>query len=83
MENDEEHAQKAAPDSHFEKLAGIGHNGRREQERRGHGDKALTKGHIFKDWPIGKPTELLEQCATNEERLVPIDDPASDAAEIV
>lgn len=30
VENDEEHAQKATPDSHLQKLAGIGDDGWRE-----------------------------------------------------
>ena len=60
VENDEEHAQKAAPDAHFEKLAGVCDNRRREQKRRGYGDKALTEGYVFEDGPIGKPTELFE-----------------------
>ena len=83
MENDEEHAQKAAPDAHLQKLTGVSHDGRRKQKRRGHGDKALAKGHIFEDGSIGKPIELLEQCAADEERLISINDPASNAAEIV
>lgn len=83
VENDEEHTQEAAPDSHLQKLAGIGHDGGREQKRRGHGDKALAKGHIFKDGPIRKSTELLEQCTADKESLVAVNDPAADAAEIV
>lgn len=60
VENDGEHTQKAAPDSHLQKLAGIGHDGWREQKRRGYGDKALAKGYVFEYGPIGKPTELFE-----------------------
>jgi len=60
VENDKEHAEKAAPDAHLQKLPCVGHNGRREQERRGHGNEPLTKSHIFEDGPIGKPTKLLE-----------------------
>lgn len=60
VENDEEHAQKATPDAHFEKLAGVGHDGCREQKRRGYGDKALTEGYVFEYGPIGKPTKLFE-----------------------
>ena len=63
MENDKEYAEKAAPDPHLQKLSGIGDDGRREQERRGHGDETLAEGHIFEERPIGKPTKLFEQCA--------------------
>jgi hypothetical protein len=83
VEDDEEDAQKASPDAHFQKLAGFGHDGRRGQERRGHGYEALAKGHNFEDGPIGEPTELLEQCVTDEESLVAVNDPAADATEII
>ena len=83
MENNEEHAQKAAPDAHFEKLAGVCDNRRREQKRRGHGDKALAESYVFEYGPIGKPTELFEQRTADEKRLISINDPASHAAEIV
>ena len=83
MENDEEHAEKAAPDPHLQKLSGIGDDGRREQERRGHGDETLAEGHIFEKRPIGKPTKLFEQCAADEEGLVTVNDPAADATKII
>ena len=83
VENDEEHAQKATPDAHFEKLAGVGHDGRREKKGFRDLDQFFAKGHIFEDGPIGKSTELLEQCAADEKRLISINDPASNAAEIV
>ncbi len=83
VEDDEEHAEKASPDSHLQKLAGIGHDGCRKQKRRGYGEKALTEGYVFEYGPIRKSTELLEQCAADEERLISINDPASNAAEIV
>ena len=83
VENDEEDTEEATPDAHFQKLAGIGHNRLREQKRCGYGYKALAKGHIFENGPIGKPAELLEQCAADEESLIPVNDPAADAAEIV
>ena len=83
MENDEEHAEKAAPDAHLQKLSGVGHDGGREQERRGYGYEALTEGDIFQDRLIGKPAELVEQCAADEEGLVAVNDAASDTAEVV
>jgi hypothetical protein len=83
VEDDEEHAEKASADAHLQKLSGVGHDGGREQERRGDGDEALAKGHIFEDWPIGKSAQLFEECTTNEEGLVAVDDPAADAAEII
>ena len=60
VKNDEEHTQKAAQDSHFEKLAGVGDNRWREQKRCGYSDKALAEGYVFEYGPIGKPTELFE-----------------------
>ena len=51
VENDEEYAQKATPDPHFEKLAGVSDNRRREQKRRGHGNQALanaTSSHCLR-----------------------------------
>jgi hypothetical protein len=60
MKDDEEHAEKAAPDSHFQKLAGVGHDRRREKKRFRDLDQFFAKGHIFEDGPIGKSTELLE-----------------------
>mgnify|MGYP006955970785 CR=1 FL=1 len=83
MKDDEEHAEKAAPDSHLQKLAGVGHDGWREQKRRGYGDKTLAEGYVFEYGSIGKPTELLEQCAADEECLVSIDNSTANAAEIV
>ena len=83
MEDDEEHAEKAAPDSHLQKLAGIGHDRRREKKGFRDLDQFFTKGHIFENEPIRKSTELLEQCAADEESLVAVNDPAADAAEIV
>ena len=82
-DNQEEYAQKAAPDAHLQKLAGIGHSRLREQKRCGCGYAALTKGHIFENGPIGEPAELLEQCAADEEGLVAINDPAADTTEII
>ena len=83
VENDEEDTQKATPDAHLQKLSGVGYDGRREQERRSYGYKALAKGHIFEDGPIGKPAELLEQYTADEEGLIAVNDPAADATEIV
>lgn len=83
VEDDEEYAQKAAPDAHLQKLSGVGHDGRREQERRGHSYEALAKRHVFEDRPIGKPTKLFEECAADEEGLVAVNDPVADAAESV
>ena len=37
MENDEKDSQEADPDTYFQELARIGHYGRREQKRPGHG----------------------------------------------
>ena len=83
VKNNEEHAEKAAPDAHFEKLAGVSHDGRREEKGFRDLDQFFTKGHIFENRPIRKPTELLEQCAADEECLVSVDNPTADAAEIV
>jgi hypothetical protein len=67
MKDDEEHAEKAAPDSHLQKLAGIGHDRRREKKGFRDLDQFFTKGHIFENGPIRKSTELLEQCGADEE----------------
>ena len=83
MENDEEHTQKAAPDAHFEKLAGVGHDGWREQKRRRYLCQTFTEGDIFQDPLIGKTAETLEQRATDEQRLITINDPASGAPDFI
>jgi hypothetical protein len=60
VENNEEHTEKASPDTHLQKLAGVSHDGRREKEGFRDLDQFFAKGHIFEDGPIGKSTELLE-----------------------
>ena len=38
MEDDQEHADEAAPDTHLDELSGVGDNRRIERERVGHFD---------------------------------------------
>ena len=83
MENDEEHAQKAAPDAHLQKLSGVGHDGLRQEEGIRDLVEFFTEGDIFQNTLAGKAPELFEQCAADEEGLVAVNDPAADAAEII
>lgn len=83
VKDDKEHAEKAAPNAHFQEFPGIRDNGRREENRSGFCDQPLTKRHVFEDWLIGKSSELFEQCATNEQGLIAIDDPAAPTTNIV
>lgn len=83
VENDEEHAEKTAPDTHLQKLTGIGHDGRRQEQWDRDLEETFAEGNIFQDRLIGKPTELFEQGTTDEEGLVAVNDAASDTTEIV
>ena len=83
VEDDEEDAQEAFPDAHSQKLPRIGHDGRRQEQRGGDTDETFAEGHVFEDEPIGKASELIEQCAADEEGLVAVDNPAADATEVV
>ena len=42
-DEEKEDAKNTAPDAHLQKLSGVRHDGRREQERRGHGYEALAQ----------------------------------------
>jgi hypothetical protein len=44
VQDDEEDKQEAEPDTYFQELTRVGHDGRREQEQPGHGYEALAKG---------------------------------------
>ena len=44
VQDEEEDTQEAEPDTYFQELTRVGHDGRRERERRGHGYGALAKG---------------------------------------
>jgi hypothetical protein len=83
VENDEEHTEKLRQTPIFKHLRGVSHDGLREQERCGHRYKTLAKGHVFEDGPIGKPTKLLEECATDKECLVAVNDPSVNATQII
>ncbi len=83
MEEDEEHADEAAPDAHLDEFSGIGHDWWREQQRICHREHTFTKGDVFQDRLIRKPTEFLKQCSAHEQSLIPIDDPAAGASKIV
>ena len=83
MEDDEEDAQEAFPDAHSQKLPSIGNDGRRQEQRGGDADETFAEGDVFEDRLIGKASELIEQCAADEEGLVAVDNPASDATEVV
>jgi len=47
MEDDKKHAEKAAPNAHFEKLVGSGPNGWRQKERFLYLDAVFTDDHVF------------------------------------
>ena len=83
VEDDEEDAQEAFPDAHSQKLPSIGNDGRRQEQRGGDTDEAFAEGDVFEDRLIGKASELIEQCAADEEGLVAVDNPAADATEVV
>src|SRR5262245_19901751 len=83
MKDDAEDTDEALPDSHFQKLTGIGNDGRSEKKGLRHLDEPFTEGDIFENRLIGKPAESFEQCAADEEGLVAINDAASDTAEVV
>ena len=83
MENNEEHAQKAAPDTHFQELSGVSHDGLRQEDGFRYLDEFFTEGDIFQNTLAGKPTELLEQRAADKEGLIAVDDPAADAPKII
>ena len=83
VEDDQEHPQEAAPDAHLQKLSGVGHDGWNQEEGFRYLDEFFTEGDILQNTLAGKATELLEQCAADEEGLVAIIDAASEAAEII
>ena len=83
MEDNQKDPEEAMPDTHFQKLTGVGDNWRREQQRSRDLDQPLTEGDVFKNRLVRKFTELLKQGAPDKERLVTVDDPAADTAEVV
>ena len=83
VEDDEENAQEAFPDAHSQKLPRIGNDGRRQEQRGGDTDETFAEGHVFEDRLIGKASELIEQCAADEEGLVTVDNPAANATKVV
>ena len=83
MKNDKQDAEDTSPDTHLQKLAGIGDDGREEQERFRLLDKPFTESDIFKNWLLGKSPQPLKQGTAAEEGLVAIDNSAVGAAEIV
>ena len=83
VEDDEEDTQEAFPDAHSQKLPSIGNDGRRQEQRGGDADETFAEGDVFEDRLIRKTSELIEQCAADEEGLVAVDNPAADATEVV
>ncbi len=83
VEDDEEHAQKAAPDTHFQELSGVSHDGLRQEDGFRYLDEFSTESDIFQNTLAGKPTELLEQRAADKEGLIAVDDPAANAPKII
>ena len=80
VEDDEEDTQEAFPDAHSQKLPRIGNDGSRQEQRGGDTDETFAEDHVFEDRLIGQASELIEQCAANEEGLVAVDNPACGGA---
>ena len=79
-EDDEENAEEDFPDAHSQKLPSIGNDGRRQEPRGGDMDETFAEDPVFEDRLIGQASELIEQCAANEEGLVAVDNPACGGA---
>ena len=83
MEDDQKHADKASPDTHFEKFPGIGNDRRKQEQGVCLLDDFLTERDIFQNGLVRKPAESFKECSANEQGLIAVDDSASDTAEII
>ncbi len=54
-----------------------------ESKRCGHPDESFTEGHVFQNRLIGKTSDLLKQGATDEKRLIAVNDTAASAPNVV
>jgi hypothetical protein len=83
VEDNEKNPDETPPDAHLHKLAGIGHDRRREQNRPGHSNEPLRESHIFQNRLMGEPSDLLKQYATDEQRLIAINYATASATKVV
>src|SRR5688572_8039713 len=82
-EDDEEDANQASPDAHFDELSRIGDNRRAEQDGPFVTNKFFTERDVFQHRLIGKAAQMLKEATANKQRLVSIDDTSMTAPEII
>jgi hypothetical protein len=83
MKDNQQDANEASKDTHFDKFPGIGDDRGKEEQWVCLLEDFLTEGDILENRLIGKPAESFKELPTNEQGLITVDDSASDTTEII